>query len=210
MIKRQEEKDIPIDFEEDVQTENKEQTEESAQEQTTETRSRTKGGEKKTRTDYKKLYEELQQKYEELNDQFLRLRAEFANYKRRVEREQLELADYIKGEFMKKLLPVLDDFNHMLEKSQEGTNEHSVLEGARMIYKKFYQILESEGLEKIEALGKEFDPQIHEALMMQKTDKKEEHHKILNVFQDGFKVKDKLIRASKVVVGTFEEETENK
>ncbi len=210
MIKRQDEKDIPIDFpEEEVKTT---EQNESSSGTDGEASAKSKAGEKEKKrgTDYKKLYQELNQKYEALNDQYLRLRAEFANYKRRVEREQLELADYIKGEFMKKLLPVLDDFNHMLEKSQQGANEQSVLEGAKMIYDKFYQILRSEGLEKIEALGQEFDPQIHEAMMMQKTDNRDDHHKVLNVFQDGYKIKDKLIRASKVVVGTFEEETDNK
>jgi molecular chaperone GrpE len=154
----------------------------------------------------KKSYQELQDKYQVLNDQFLRFRAEFANYKKRIEREQIEYTDYLKSEFIKKVLPVLDDFKHMLDKTQEGTNNESVLQGAKLIYEKLFQILANEGLEKIDADGHEFDPQIHEAMMLQKTKIKEENNKILSVFQEGYKIKEKLLRPSKVVVGDYEEE----
>lgn len=202
--KKSGEKEIPVDFpEDDASTTVQENDQPSDGRESGEKVSSHKN--KHEKDSYKKKYNDLNQKYTELNEQFLRLRAEFANYKKRVEREQLELADYIKGEFIKKLLPILDDFKHMLEKSGDNANEKSVLEGAKMIYDKFYQILRNEGLERIEALGKDFDPQIHEAMMMQKTDKPEEHHKVLSVFQDGYKLKDRLIRPSKVVVGMHED-----
>ncbi len=187
-------KEIPVDYleEKDKKTTEAEEKKEQKKE--------------RKRVNYKKLYEETLEKYKALNEQFLRFRAEFANYKKRVEREQIELSNYLKGEFIKKILPVLDDFNHMLKKSVEGTNEQSILEGAKIIHDKFYQILKAEGLEKIEAEGKDFDPQIHEAMMMQKTPDQKKHNKILNVFQDGYKLKDKLIRPAKVIVGNYQEE----
>ncbi|RMG66398.1 MAG: nucleotide exchange factor GrpE [Calditrichaeota bacterium] len=159
-----------------------------------------------------KLEKELQtakKKIQELEEQSLRIRAEFSNFKRRVEKERLELADYIKGEFIKKLLPVLDDFKMMLEKAQAGQNEQSVLEGARMIFEKLQQILQREGLEKIESLGEPFDPNLHEALMTQPTEDEAMHERVVQVFQEGYKIKDRLLRPSRVVVGKLsKQETE--
>ena len=137
-------------------------------------------------------------------DQNLRLRAEFANYKRRIEKEQFEYVLYSKSEILKHLLPVVDDFKLMIDKSSASENSNSVLEGARMIYERFVQILEKEGLEKIDALGQQFDPELHEALMMKPTEVESEHNVIVEVFQDGFRLKERLLRPSKVIVGQFE------
>ncbi|NIS38321.1 nucleotide exchange factor GrpE [Candidatus Saccharibacteria bacterium] len=97
----------------------------------------------------------------------------------------------------------------MLENSSSGDSEQTMAEGAKIIYEKFKNVLEKEGLEKIESSGKPFDPQIHEALMMQPINDKKQHDIILDVFQEGFKLKDKLLRPSKVIVGKFEEKQEN-
>lgn len=137
-------------------------------------------------------------------EQNLRLRAEFANYKRRVEKEQFEYVLYSKSEILKSLLPVVDDFKLMIDKSSAGENRDGILEGARMIYEKFVQILEKEGLEKIDALGQQFDPELHEALMMKPTEVEAEHNIVVEVFQDGFRLKERLLRPSKVIVGQFE------
>ncbi len=77
-----------------------------------------------------------------------------------------------------------------------------------MIYNKFFQVLKNEGLEKIEAVGNEFDPQEHEAMMMQNVDSIEHHNRIINVFQEGYRLRGRLIRPSRVVVGKFEENKE--
>ena len=198
-------KDIPVDFIEESMKKNIEEI--SSESEVNEKKKTAKT--KQEKYSHKKKLENYKSKYEELNEQFLRFRAEFANYKKRVQRDQIEFAGYLKGEFLKRMLPVLDDFNHMIEKSGEGSNEKTILEGAKMIYNKLYRILVAEGLEKIEAMDKEFDPQIHEAMMMQKITNPENHNKIISVFQDGYKIKDRLLRPSKVVVGNFEE-TEDK
>jgi molecular chaperone GrpE len=158
---------------------------------------------KKSREDSKKKLNIYKKKYEELNDQFLRFRAEFANYKKRVEREQIEYSDYLKGELVKKLLPVLDDFDHMMDKSEGKDSKGSILEGAQMIHGKFLDILKDYGVEKIESLGKQFDPQVHEALMMEKIDDETKNGVVINVYQEGYKLKEKLLRPSKVIVGDF-------
>ena len=160
---------------------------------------------KKTKDDKKKKGDEFRQKYEDVNEQFLRLRAEFANYKRRVEREQIEFSQYLKGEVIKDFLVVFDDFDQMLQKSESETNQHSVLEGAKIIYDKFIEVLKNQGIEKIEAIGAEFNPQFHEAMLMQPVDDSAKSGKVIAVFQEGFKLNERLLRASKVVVGEFTE-----
>jgi molecular chaperone GrpE len=207
---KKEAKEIPIEFLEDEEKESSKEDkhQEDLDEKLTDESSRK---EKKSAEEHKKKKDEYKIKYEDLNDQFMRIRSEFANYKRRVEREQLEFADYIKGEYVKKILPVLDDFEHMLSKSNKEGNEESVLEGARMIFGKLEQTLKELGVERIDAVGAEFDPQIHEALMMQKVFDKKENGKIISVFQHGYKIKDRLIRPSKVIVGEYEKsESEEK
>ena len=146
----------------------------------------------------------LKEKIKEYEEQNLRIRAEFANYKRRVEREQVEFTTYFKGEILLSLLPILDDFKMMIEKSSEKENEKSILEGAKLIYDKLQQILEKEGLEKVQALGEDFDPEIHEALMMKSIDNEDDHNKVIEVFQEGYKLQDRLLRPSKVIVGQHE------
>ncbi len=199
-------KDISVDFLEETQKINEEAKKEaSGKTEDKQTGKKTsKAGD--AAAAYQEKYEETRKKYDDLHEQFLRLRAEFANYKKRVEREQIEYAGYIKGEIVKKILPVLDDMSHMVEKSQGERNEQSVLEGAKMIYEKFNQALKELGVEQIEAQGKEFDPQIHEAMMMQKIPDKAQHNKVLNVFQNGYKINNRLLRPSKVIVGNFEED----
>lgn len=150
--------------------------------------------------------ESIEEKIREYEEQNLRIRAEFANYKRRVEREQSDFVMYFKGEILKNLLPVLDDFKMMIDKSSKGENEQSILDGAKLIYENLQQILEKEGLTKVDALGENFDPELHEALMMKPIDNEEEHDKVIEVFQDGFKLQDRLLRPSKVIVGKYQDD----
>lgn len=199
-------KEIPVNF---VDEKEKQENTENKQNAEPEMKVKNKSKEKKSATaKLEKELEKLRSEYDALNDQFLRLRAEFVNYRKRVERENLELAAYLKAEIFKKILPVVDDFEQMFRNSGDGSNEASILEGARMIYNKLMNTLQTEGLEKIEALNQEFDPQIHEAMMMQPVDDPEKHNKVITVFQDGFKIKDRLIRPTKAIVGNFNQESQ--
>ncbi|MEL6820555.1 MAG: nucleotide exchange factor GrpE [Calditrichota bacterium] len=136
-----------------------------------------------------------------LEEQNLRLRAEFANYKKRIEREQIELAEYLKKNILMQILPILDDFKMMLEKSGSAESETSVIEGAGMIFENFQRILEKEGVQKINALGKTFDPLLHEAVMMKPVENDDDKDRVVEVFQEGFTLNEKLLRPSKVVIG---------
>ncbi len=200
-VNKNTEKEIPVDFleeEEKVPEQETESVKESKHPKETSKRT------KKSKGELKKKSDEFKGKYEELNEQFLRIRAEFANYKKRVERDQTEFSIYLKGEVIKNFLPILDDFDHMIQKSENNADEKSILEGAKMIYEKFIQVLKDYGVEKIEALNAEFDPQIHEAMMMQKIDDQDKNGKVINVFQEGYRMKERLLRPSKVIVGDYQ------
>lgn len=207
MADEKNEKEISIDFIEDEDSEKQSDKEMKEKEkyasETDHEKSEHGKSSKKSRHGDKKIVEEYKKQYDELNDQFLRLRAEFANYKRRMEREQIEFSDYVKREIVKKLLPILDDFEHMFKNSENETGNKSLWEGAKMIYDKLTLILSDFGVQKIEALGSEFDPQLHEAIMMQNTDRKDHNGKVISVFQEGYILNDRLIRPSKVVVGQY-------
>ncbi len=153
-----------------------------------------------------KLISDLEKKYKDSEEKYLRILAEFANFKKRLEREKEEMSAYLRGDIIKKMLPVLDDFKIMIEKSTDESNEDSVIEGAKIIFDKFVQILEKEGLTRIDAVDQPFDPEIHEALMMKPIDNEDEHNKIVEVFQEGYFLRDKLLRPTKVVVGNFQPE----
>jgi molecular chaperone GrpE len=206
MQDKKSEKEVDVEFLEDK---HEERTHESLTDKSSEIQhdeSNKKGI--KIKPEKKKLKDSLRLKYENLNEQFLRLRAEFANYKKRVEKEQSDYLLFIRGEIIKNILPALDDFDHMFEKSEGENNETSILEGVKLIYEKLIQVLKDNGIEKIEAIGKDFDPQIHEALLMQKTLNKNENGKVINVFQAGYTIKGKLLRPSKVIVGEYDESLE--
>ncbi len=195
-------KDVHIDFPEEKQDENAENQEEKAGEALSEKNNE----QHQHKSTEKEEINQLDEKNREMQEQFLRLRAEFANYKKRVDKERLEFSDYIKVEMIKKFLPVLDDFKNMLEKVDDTSDVQMVYDGAKMIYDKFYQIMRNEGLVEIESLGAEFDPLIHEAMLMQPVETENDHNKIINVFQEGFKLNNRLIRPSRVVVGKYEGE----
>ena len=123
-----------------------------------------------------------------------RLKAEFENYKKRVTREKLELSTLFKSQLVGNLLPIIDDFERMFENSSE---KNDVI---KLIYNKFLSVLKEEGLELIESVDKEFDPEFHEAIMIETGDDDDCNNKILAEIQKGYIFKEKLLRPAKVNV----------
>ncbi len=130
----------------------------------------------------------------ELTETLQRLQAEFENFKKRTERETAEFRNYAVMEFIKKLLPVLDNFEIAL-KVGEAKN---LKKGIEMIYAQLTEILEEEGLKPIDALNKKFDPHYHEALMQEDSDK--EDGVILEELSKGYMFKEKVLRHTKVKI----------
>lgn len=135
----------------------------------------------------------------ELQDRLLRKVAEFDNYKRRTENEFSNLFKYAAENFIKKILPVVDDFERSLKHLSETEDTTSVTEGIKMIYDKLVKILDDQGVKKMESVGKPFDVHFHEALM-QKKDETQPPHSVLDELETGYLYQDKVIRHAKVIV----------
>ena len=131
-----------------------------------------------------------------------RSQADFANYKRRAEQEKSEFVKFANSNLMSGLLPIIDDFQRALE-NVDQTADPKWVEGIELIYKKLMSHLESQGLCEIGALGEEFDPNCHEAVLHEEG----EEGKVIEELQKGYKLHDRLLRPSMVKVGKGIEES---
>ena len=131
------------------------------------------------------------------SDKNVRLLAEFDNYKRRTQEERTKLFKYAGEELAKAILPILDDLHRTLESDGKG-KARSILEGIELIVAKLDKTLEDQGIIPFDAIGQDFDADLHEALMSEKSDKGD--NIILKEFEKGYKYNDKILRHSKVVV----------
>ncbi len=148
--------------------------------------------------EYESRIEELTTENERLRDQLLRKAAEFENYKRRTEIETSNFLKYA-GEFVvTQILPVYDDIRRSLEHADSKNNE-SFKKGIEIVYEKFSRILKEIGVTKIEAKGKDFDFNLHEALMQKEVDDIPPHT-VIEEIEPGYMYKDKVIRHTKVIV----------
>ena len=154
---------------------------------------------------------ELEKEVAELKDRFLRKAAEFENYKRRNENDQLNLIKYAAESLIIKLLPVIDDFERSLEHIDTAKSNEALKEGIKLVYDKLMKVLDDQGVKKIDSVGKPFDVHYHEALLQRKDDKVEPHT-VLEEVEKGYLYKDRVIRHSKVIVSedSSEESVEEK
>lgn len=138
------------------------------------------------------------EKYDELYDKHLRLMAEYDNFKKRTQKEKEELGTFTVSATIEKLLPVIDNFERALDSvSEEEKNTFS--EGVEMVYRQMMEILDKMGVSEIEALGHEFNPEIHNAVM-HVDDDTQDANIVVEQFMKGYKYKDKVIRYSMVKV----------
>lgn len=127
---------------------------------------------------------------------YLRLMADFQNYKKRVEKEKSDLYSYANEKLATELLDVLDNFERALSHDDSGDG---FKEGMEMIFKQLYGVLEKAGLAEIPALGEDFDPNFHNAVMTEETEEYESG-KVSGVMQKGYTLNGKVIRPSMVKV----------
>ena len=139
--------------------------------------------------------EQKNKSIEELTDTLKRLQAEFENYKKRADKEKSEFAKYAHAGIIAGILPVLDSFEIALKNTSD---KEKFVEGMKMVYAQLYSTLEAEGLRPIEASGEKFDPYKHEVLMKEESDKPEGI--VLEEFQRGYMLNDKVLRFSKVKI----------
>ena len=143
-----------------------------------------------------KLLEQDIIQYKELA---LRKAAEFENYKRRTENDQLNLLKYAAESLIIKLLPTIDDLERSLEHMTDETDVQKIKEGVQLIYNKFVKTLADQGVQKMESIGKPFSVEFHEALM-QRADDSVPPHTVIDELETGYMYKDRVIRHAKVIV----------
>ena len=142
----------------------------------------------------------LRTKVEELNDKFLRQAAEFENFKRRNAKERIELIQTAAKDVITDLLDVVDD-SERAQKQMETTNDLELIkEGVSLVFSKLRNTLTAKGLKAMEAKGKPFDPDLHEAIAEIEAGD-EMKGKVIDEIQKGYYLNDKIIRYAKVVVG---------
>lgn len=133
------------------------------------------------------------------NDRYLRLMAEFDNYRRRTAREQLEFIEVANAKLLEKLSEVLDNFERASLPENRGCDINGFAKGMDMIHDQFEKVLTEAGLQQINPVGEPFDPSCQEALLKQPSEEVEENH-VIQVFQKGYRLKNKIIKTAKVIV----------
>ena len=151
---------------------------------------------------------QLENEVSELKDKLLRKAAEFENYKRRTENDQLNLLTFAAESFIQKLLPVVDDFERSMQHINDAQEVDAIKQGMKLIYDKFMKVLDEQGVKKMETVGQPFNVEFHDALL-QKSDDSVEPHTVLEEIEKGYMYKDKVIRHAKVIVSE-DKETEAK
>ena len=136
--------------------------------------------------------------YEEIN---LRLQADFMNYKRRRDDEISKMLKYSEEQIIKEILPILDNFERAIKMDDDNLDDEvsKFLEGFKMVYTQFKNMLDKFEVKEIDAFGKEFDPTYHQAVMKESVPDKESGI-VLEVFQKGYIYKDRVIRPAMVKV----------
>ena len=142
-----------------------------------------------------------EEKYNELNNRFLRLYAEFENYRKRTNKERLDLISNANSDLLKDLIPVIDDFERAITNNADADDIEGIKEGFSLIYNKYKGLLQSKGLKAMEAKGEVFDPELHEAIANLPTEDKKMKGKVIDDVEKGYFLNDKVLRFAKVVVG---------
>jgi molecular chaperone GrpE len=133
-------------------------------------------------------------------DKYIRLQAEFDNFRKRTLREKMALVESGGSEAWKAVLPVLDDMERAIAASEKSEDIAALREGEKLIYNKFVDIMRQKGVVEIEALDKEFDADLHEAVARFAAGE-EKSGKVIDVVQRGYKMGEQVLRYTKVVVG---------
>jgi len=149
----------------------------------------------------KKASEESRKKLEDTKADYLRLMAEFDTFRRRTAEEKLALTESAASDTIKGLLPILDDCEIALATLEKSTDSDAAKEGTQMIFTKLTSYLKGKGLEKIDAKGKEFDTELHEAVTTFPAPEEALKGKVIDVVQTGYTLGGKVLRYAKVVVG---------
>jgi molecular chaperone GrpE len=139
----------------------------------------------------------LKKSLQESNEKYIRLYADFENYKRKMQKERIDLISSASKDVITNLLPVLDDFDRAIQ----ADKDKQLSEGVLLIHQKLVRILISKGVKEMECMGQEFNSDFHEAITMIPVEDEAMKGKIVDVLEKGYSINDNVIRNPKVVVG---------
>lgn len=144
---------------------------------------------------------ELEQKLAVVNDKYLRLSAEFDNYRKRTLKEKMELTKNAGEQILSGILPVVDNFERALASMEKSDDMQAIREGVKLIYNSFKEFLTQNGVTEIDCVNNTFDTDEHEAVTKIPAPSADLKGKVVDCIQKGYKLKDKVMRFAKVVVG---------
>jgi molecular chaperone GrpE len=146
--------------------------------------------------------EEYQLKINELNDKYLRLYSEFDNFRKRSLKEKIDMSRTASENVIVELLPVLDDFDRAIASMASTDNIEAIKEGEQLIHAKMKAIFASKGLQEIKSIGETFNTDFHEAITSIPAPTEDLKNKVIDEVQKGYTLYDKVIRFSKVIIGS--------
>ena len=158
--------------------------------------------------DLEKKLEQTEEAAKAAHDRLLRVSAEFENYKKRTRREIDDFRKYANEALIKELLGVVDNLERAVESSKEASEDSQLLEGVNLTLKEIIKIFEKFNVTPIEALEKEFDPAVHQAVLQEASEDHAENT-VIREFQKGYTIHDRLLRPAMVVVSTAAERPGN-
>ncbi|NIQ37965.1 MAG: nucleotide exchange factor GrpE [Proteobacteria bacterium] len=164
---------------------------------------------KATVDDLKKQLDDQKQIAQDNYEKFLRAYADLENFKKRVEKEKADSLRYAKEEVIRDLLPFVDNLERAVEHASSDTdnNPQALIEGVELTLRELVKALEQHGLRQIESVGKPFDPNLHEAMMQVENDDYDPQT-VVEEFQKGYLIRDRLLRPARVSVSTKGEDRE--
>jgi molecular chaperone GrpE len=142
---------------------------------------------------------EKEKEAKENYEKYLRAVAELENYKKFAAKERADLIRYNSENIIRDILPILDSLDRALDLAGTSKDVNAFMDGVRMIQEQLFNRLEKHGVRKIEAAGREFDPNIHEALLQVESDEHENNH-VVTEFEKGYLLNDRLLKPAKVSV----------
>ncbi len=142
-----------------------------------------------------------EERFVELNDKYLRLYSEYDNYRKRTNKERIELISSASSDVLKDLLPIMDDFERAILHNETAEDIQAIKEGMKLIYEKFKNTLASKGLKALESKGTDFDSEFHEAIANIPAPEQNLVGKVIDDVEKGYLLNEKVIRYAKVVVG---------
>jgi molecular chaperone GrpE len=147
------------------------------------------------------LEKEIQNEDQDFKEKYIRLYSEYENYRKRTAKEKIDLLTNASENVIKELLPILDDFERAIDNNKNVEDANILKEGFDLIYSKMHKGLLNQGLKPMEANGKDFDSEIHEAITKIPAPNEKLKGKVVDVIEKGYQINEKVIRYAKVVVG---------